>query len=150
MKNPLVLLAVMFAVSFASAQDVSVKEVPTLVITTLQNNYPNAKELQWEKEKGNYEAEFEVEKTEYSLLIDSLGNILETEVEIKVEALPVKVKDYISKNYAGQKIKEATKITDSKGIIYYEAEIEGKDLIFGSQENFIKEETDEESDNDKD
>ncbi len=150
MKASIILLAGMFIVSFVSAQKISNKKVPVVVESTLQKNYPNTKELQWEMEKGNYEAEFEVEETEYSLLIDSLGNILETEVEIKIEALPVKVKDYISKNYPDQKIKEATKITDSKGMISYEAEIDGKDLLFDSQENFIKEETDEESDNDKD
>lgn len=136
----------MFAVTFANAQKVSDKEVPTVVKSALQTKYPNAKELKWEKEKGNYEAEFEVNETDYSLLIDIAGNILETEIEIKVDELPAKAKDYISKNYAGQKIKEAAKITDSKGVVTYEAEAKGKDLIFESNGNFIKEET--ENDND--
>lgn len=138
----------MFGVSFANAQKVSDKEVPTAVKTTLQKNYPNAKELKWEKENGNYEAEFEIDETDYSLLIDVSGNILETEIEIKVDALPANAKDYISKNYAGQKIKEATKITDNKSVVTYEAEIKGKDLIFDSNGNFIKEKTKQEKDND--
>jgi hypothetical protein len=72
-------------------------------------------------------------------LIDVSGNILETEVEIKIDELPAKAKEYVSKNYAGQKIKETAKITDSKGVVTYEAEIKGKDLIFDSNGNFIKE-----------
>jgi len=136
-----ILLAAMFGVSFANAQKVSDKEVPTTVKTTLKKNYPNAKEIKWEKEKANYEAEFEVNKTDYSLLIDVSGNILETEIEIKVDALPAKAKEYVSKNYAGQKIKEATKITNNKGVVTYEAEVKGKDLIFDSNGNFIKIET---------
>lgn len=143
-----ILLVAMFGVSFANAQKVSDKEVPTAVKTTLQKNYPNAKELKWEKENGNYEAEFEIDETDYSLLIDVSGNILETEIEIKVDALPANAKDYISKNYAGQKIKEATKITDNKSVVTYEAEIKGKDLIFDSNGNFIKEKTKQEKDND--
>ena len=139
MKKSAILLAAMFAVTFANAQKVSDKDVPTAVKTTLQKNYPNAKEIKWEKENGNYEAEFEVEETDYSLLIDVSGKILETEIEIKVDALPANAKAYISKNYAGQKIKEATKITDNKGVVTYEAEIKGKDLIFDSNGNFIKE-----------
>jgi len=139
MKKSAILLGAMFAVSFANAQKVSDKDVPTAVKTTLQKNYPNAKEIKWEKENGNYEAEFEVEETDYSLLIDVSGNILETEIEIKVDALPANAKAYISKNYAGQKIKEATKITDNKGVVTYEAEIKGKDLIFDSNGNLIKE-----------
>lgn len=148
MKKSAILLAAMFAVTFANAQKVSDKEVPTAVKTTLQKNYPNAKELKWEKENGNYEAEFEVDETDYSLLIDVSGNILETEIEIKVDALPANAKAYISKNYAGQKIKEATKITDNKGVVTYEAEIKGKDLLFDSNGNFIKEKIEQEKDND--
>ncbi|MCZ2357619.1 MAG: PepSY-like domain-containing protein [Bacteroidia bacterium] len=146
MKKTVILLSVMFTVLSANAQKISDKEVPAVVKSALQKNYPNAKELKWEKEKGNYEAEFEVNETDYSLLIDASGNILETEIEIKVDALPAKVKDYITKNYAGQKIKEATKITSSKGVVTYEAEVKGKDLIFDSNGNFIKEEP--ENDND--
>lgn len=146
MRKVTILLASMFAVTFANAQKVSDKEVPTTVKNTLQKNYPNAKELKWEKEKGNYEAEFEVNETDYSVLIDVSGNIIETEVEIKIDELPANAKAYISKNYAEQKIKEAAKITDSKGVVTYEAETKGKDLIFDSNGNFIKEET--ENDND--
>ena len=139
MKKSAILLGAMFVVSFANAQKVSDKEVPTVVKNTLQKSYPNAKEIKWEKEKANYEAEFEVNETDYSLLIDVSGNILETEVEIKIDELPAKAKEYVSKNYAGQKIKETAKITDSKGVVTYEAEIKGKDLIFDSNGNFIKE-----------
>jgi DNA gyrase/topoisomerase IV subunit A len=135
MKKSAILLGAMFAVSFANAQKVSDKEVPTVVKNTLQKSYPNAKEIKWEKEKANYEAEFEVNETDYSLLIDVSGNILETEID----ELPAKAKEYVSKNYAGQKIKETAKITDSKGVVTYEAEIKGKDLIFDSNGNFIKE-----------
>ena len=140
MKKSAILLGAMFVVSFANAQKVSDKEVPTVVKNTLQKSYPSAKEIKWEKEKANYEAEFEVNETDYSLLIDVSGNILETEVEIKIDELPAKAKEYVSKNYAGQKIKETAKITDSKGVVTYEAEIKGKDLIFDSNGNFIKEE----------
>lgn len=142
MKKSAILLAAMFAATFANAQKNSDKDVPAIVKATLQKNYPDAKEIKWEKEKGNYEAEFEVEETDYSLLIDASGNVLETEVEIKSDALPVKAKEYVSKNYPGQKIKEAAKITDSRGLVTYEAAVKGKDLIFDSNGNFIKETND--------
>jgi hypothetical protein len=117
MKKSAILLGAMFAVSFANAQKVSDKEVPTVVKNTLQKSYPNAKEIKWEKEKANYEAEFEVNETDYSLLIDVSGNILETEVEIKIDELPAKAKEYVSKNYAGQKIKETAKIPTAKALL---------------------------------
>lgn len=139
MKKLLFLLAVMASVSFANAQKVSEKEVPAVVKSALQKSHPDAKGLKWEKEKGNYEAGFEVEENDYSLLIDASGNILETEVEIKTEELPANAKAYVAKHYVGQKIKETAKITDSKGIITYEIEVKGKDLIFDNLGKFLKE-----------
>ena len=139
MKVPVILLAAMFAVSCSNAQKVSDKEVPTVVKTALQKSFPQATEIKWDKENANYEASFDANETDYSLLIDPSGNVLETEMEIKTDELPANVKAYLFKNYSGKKIKEAAKITDSKGIITYEAEIKGKDLIFDSNGNFIKE-----------
>ena len=139
MKKLIFLLTAVASVSLANAQKVSDKEVPASVKTALQKNFPNAMELKWEKEKGNYEAEFEVAKTDYSVLIDASGNILETEVEIKIEELPANAKAYVAKHYVGQKIKEAARITDSKGIVTYEAEAKGKDLIFDNSGKFLKE-----------
>jgi len=139
MKKSAIILAAMLSVTFANAQNISDKEVPTTVKAALQKSYPNAKEIKWEKEKDNYEAGFEVSEKEYSLLIDASGKILETEMEIKMEELPANAKAFISKNYAGQKIKETAKITDSKGVVTYEAEVKGKDLIFDKNGNFIKE-----------
>jgi len=140
-KLALVLAATMIA-SLSFAQTLKEKAVPAAVKTAFQQKYPNAKETKWEKENSNFEAEFEINETDYSVLIDASGNILETEIEIDNNALPSNVKDYVSKNYSGQKIKEAAKITDAKGIVTYEAEIKGEDLIFDSNGNFIKEEKD--------
>lgn len=138
MKKLIFLLVAMAGVSFANAQKVSDKEVPVAVKSALQKKFSNAQELKWEKENGNYEAGFEVAKTDYSVLINASGNILETEIEIKMAELPANAKNYVSKNYAGQKIKELAKITDSKGVTTYEVEVNGKDLIFDNMGKFLK------------
>ncbi len=139
MKKYFLLLAAMASVSLANAQKVSDKEVPAVVKSALQKSHPNAMGLKWEKEKGNYEAGFKVGETDYSVLIDALGNILETEVEIKMDELPANAKAYVAKHYAGQKIKEVAKITDIKGVVTYEAEVKGKDVIFDNSGKFLKE-----------
>ncbi len=137
MKKLVFLLAVVASVSLANAQKVSEKEVPAVVRSALQKSYPNAEELKWDKESSNYEAEFEVDETDYSVLIDASGNILETEVEISTDTLPANAKAYIAKNYAGNKIKETAKITDAKGTVTYEAEVNGLDLIFDHSGKFL-------------
>ena len=138
----IIFMVSLFVVSRVYAQKISEKEVPAIVKSTLQKNFPHAQEVKWEKEKENYEAEFEIKETNYSLLIGASGHVIETEMEIKPEELPTKAKEYISKHYAGQKIKEAAKITDSQNKITYEAEIKGKDLIFSNNGDFIKEKKD--------
>lgn len=139
MKNLIFLLATVASVSFANAQKVSDKEVPAAVKSALQKSHSNAKGLKWEKGNGNYEAGFEVRETDYSVLIDASGKILETEVEIKMDELPANAKAYVTQNYPGKKIKEAAKITDAKSVVTYEAEVNGKDLIFDNSGKFLKE-----------
>lgn len=140
MKN-LIMVAAGLLFSFAvSAQKMKEKELPSAVKESFKKNYPNAKEVKWEKEGSNFEAEFEIGETESSVVYDANGILVESEVEIKIEELPAAVKDYVSKNYKAMKIKEAAKITAAAGAITYEVEIKGKDLIFDSKGNFIKEE----------
>lgn len=140
MKKSMFIAAGLIISLAACAQKVKEANVPTAVKDSFKKSYKDAKEAKWEKEGANFEAEFEIGETEQSVLIDASGRILETEVEIKVEELPTAVKDYITKNYKDAKIKEAAKITDTKGMVNYEAEIKGKDLIFDSTGKFIKEE----------
>jgi hypothetical protein len=139
MKKSATIIAAMVITSFTYAQKSQEKDVPAIVKTSFQKQFPDIKDADWEKEKENYEAEFEIKETEYSVLLDASGNVLETEIEISVDALPANVRDYVSKNYSGQKIKEAAKIAGVKGTLTYEAEIKGKDLLFDSNGNFIKE-----------
>jgi hypothetical protein len=143
------LIAVGLMISLAAcAQKVKESEVPTVVKDAFKKSYKDAKEVKWEKEGANFEAEFEIGETDQSVVFDAMGHLVETEVEIKVDELPSGAKDYIAKNYRDTKIKEATKITDAKGTITYEAEIKGKDLIFDSTGKFIKEEVNTHEDKD--
>lgn len=142
MKKIILMGLLLVLASMANAQKIKESEVPTNVKVTLKKNYPTAKEEKWEKENGQYEVSFEVNEVDYSLLINTDGQLLETEMEITINQLPASVVEYIKVHYAGQKIKEAAKITDAKGIVTYEAEIKGKDLIFDSNGQFIRESKD--------
>lgn len=138
MKNLLSILSVLLFSSFAFAQSISEKEVPNSVKAAFSKKFPNQKNVKWEKEKENYEASFSMGKTEHAAVIDSKGNLLETEEEISVKELPADAVAYIQKNYSGKKIKEAAKITDAKGIVTFEAEVASKDLIFEKTGIYIK------------
>jgi Putative beta-lactamase-inhibitor-like, PepSY-like len=112
--------------------------IPEAVKAKFALLYPGITKVKWEKEGTNYEGAFEMNKTEMSCLFDPAGDLLETENKIEIPALPKAAVDYITKNYAGQKIKEAAKIADSKKVITYEAEVKEGDLIFDEKGNFLK------------
>lgn len=139
MKKLAILLIMITGVTSINAQKVQQKEVPTLVQKSFQKQFPTVKDVKWEKEKGNYEAVFKSNGTETSVVISPSGNILETETEMNINSLSAPIKGYLAKNYPKQKVKEAAKITDAKGIVTYEAEINGKDFIFDNKGKFVKE-----------
>jgi hypothetical protein len=136
--------------SFAYAQEAKEKkepklteaEVPAPVKAKFASLYAGVKAEKWEKENGNYEVKFHQNKTEMSILVDASGALLETETSIEVSALPKSVSEYVTKNKAGKKIKEASKIVDAKGVTTYEAEVEKMDLIFDKDGKFVKESKD--------
>ena len=148
MKKTIVMLAATVISLSACGQKLKEKDVPSAVTSAFKQKFSDAKDVDWEKENGNYEAEFKAGKIEQSVVFDGTGKIVETEVEIKESELPASVKEYLSQKYSGEKIKEAAKITDANGTVTYEAEVHDKDLIFDSNGNFIKEEV--EKDDDKD
>lgn len=113
-------------------------QIPENVLQSFKTNFPNTHHIKWDKENNNYEAEFKSNKTEQSAVFDCNGKLIETEVEIAVSKLPESALAYMQTNYKSEKVKEAAKITDSKGIITYEAEIKGKDLIFDNNGKFLK------------
>src|ERR1700741_4862826 len=122
----------------SSAQDLKAKNVPEVVKTALMKKYPSATKVSWEKEKGNYEANWGGKSGEdNSAQFTPAGVFVELVQAIKISDLPKGVDSYVNNHYK-TKIKEAGKVTDAAGKTMYEAEIKGGDLIFDEKGNFIK------------
>lgn len=81
-------------------------------------------------EKHNYEAGFKESNQHVSVVFDVKGNWMETETPIPAPELPKAAAAYIVRHYKGAKIKETACIQKASGVINYEAEINGKDVIF--------------------
>jgi adenine C2-methylase RlmN of 23S rRNA A2503 and tRNA A37 len=78
-------------------------------------------------------------KKEISVVFDSNGKLIEKEEDIEITELPANAREYLSKNFPKSKIREVEKNTNAQGIITYEVEIKGKELIFDENGNFIEE-----------
>ena len=123
----MVLAALVFGLFIScSAQ----KNIPEAAKKSCASLYPKVSNVKWGNEGVNFEAEFKDGTVPTSLLYDAKGTLLETEVGLNVTQLPQAVRDYIAKNLAGSKIKEAAMIKTAKGETKYEAEISGKDYLF--------------------
>lgn len=125
-----------------TAQAIKEGRVPPVVTEAFKKAYGDAREVKWEKEGAGFEAGFEVGGASLSVAYDASGHLIEAETRLSVEELPASIKTCIANNYNGAKIKGAVKITGAKGIVSSEAEIKGRDLIFGSSGTCIKEEVD--------
>ncbi|MEO8862387.1 MAG: PepSY-like domain-containing protein [Ginsengibacter sp.] len=143
MKKIISLLAIMFALSSATfAQENEGHEkikVPSAVQTALAQKYPEAIKIRWEKENGNYEANWGGKSGEdNSVQFTPSGNFIEIVKAIPVSQLPQNLITYVNQHYKGTKITEAGKVTDAKGNTSYEAEVKGRDVIFDEHGNFVK------------
>ncbi len=133
------LLISAFAVSSIYAQDLKTADVPAVVKSVLQKKYPESKNVSWEKEHGNYEANWGGKSGEdNSVMFTPSGSFIEIVKAIPVSKLPEAVAPYVKTHYKGAKINEAGLVTDANGKITYEAEVKGKDLIFDEKGNFLK------------
>jgi len=140
MKKAVFILPAIFAWAVnANAQDVKTKDVPPAAREALAKKYPKATKVSWEKEKGNYEANWGGKSGEdTSVQFTPSGAFVEEVDAIPVSQLPAEIATYVKSHYSGAKIKEAGKVTDASGKHFFEAEIKGKDLIFDESGKFVK------------
>jgi hypothetical protein len=143
MKTMIFMLVVVLQALTASAQKNGTAEVPQPVLQAFKKMYPLVKNAKWEKEKSGYEACFKQDSKEQSVVFNANGQVLETEVEITYEELPQNMRTYLEQHYKRLQVKETAKITDAKGVVTYEAEVKGWDLLFDAGGKLLKEDHEE-------
>jgi hypothetical protein len=105
--------------------------VPVAVKSAFLAKYPEAKLITWEKEKGNYEANWGGRSGEdHSVLFTPSGDFIQIVDAVSIGTLPAPITSYIHSHFSGAIIKEAGRVTDAKGRQNYEVEIKGRDLLF--------------------
>jgi hypothetical protein len=133
------IIALCLLTSDLRAQPVKTADVPAAARSALLQRYPAATRISWEKEKGNFEANWGgASKEDSSVLFTPAGAFVEIVVAIPATRLPPAVTKYVKSHYPGAKITEAGRVTGAAGHISFEAEVKGKDLLFDEKGNFIK------------
>lgn len=155
-KSRLLLAPIILALGiFAKCEkeDAVLTDLPQSIQQYISTNYPGY-ELD-EAEQGTlctgasvYEVELEKsENEEVELVFDTEGNLLFTETEIPLSALPPAVNSAIDANYAGFVKKEANRLDGANGVVQYEVELKkgpaNPDVLFSAEGTVICEETDD-------
>jgi len=157
MKKILIVIFLFPITLFAqSDKSVSAKNVPQAIPVHLLKNYPSHTHVSYFIEKDAdtvcYEADFTYLKQKYSLLFDTLGNVVETEIEISFEKLTESVEKLIEEKLSldlkKYKIKK-TQAVDFRGMLLYEIQVRGKknkdvefyEYYFNRLGEFVKVET---------
>lgn len=118
MKN--VLAAVLVVVGFVGscAQDIQQKDVPSVVLNAFMTAYPQAVDVEWERQGGTYNVDFEIGKTDHEAWYEASGKLLKHKEDIPLNALPAAVSDAIKKEFAEYKIDDADKIEENGKTFY--------------------------------
>ena len=104
--------------------------IPAKVTTAFAKEYVNIPNVQWDKEGQQYEASFKKDGHDMSVVYSDDGIKKMEEVAIAIDELPAAAQKYAA---AKGVIKDAAKITKADKSIQYEAEVNGKDLLFDEQ-----------------
>jgi len=117
MTNSIFILMIMAVVSLSACGQNKV--VPPKVKTALEQKFPNAQKVKWNKEnETEWEAEFKLNDEEYSANYSTDGIWKETEHKIENSAIPANVKQSLDTEFAGYKIEEAEISETANGSVY--------------------------------
>ena len=76
MKKSILIPAGLMISLAACAQKIKESDVPAVVKDAFQKSYKDAKEVKWEKEGADFEAEFEIGETDQSVVFDAAGHLV--------------------------------------------------------------------------
>lgn len=127
------LLCIAFFVLLSSidfAQSLETKDVPQMIQSKFKSGFSRAVNVKWNKENSIYKANFTSGKKKMSVNFDENGEIIQTETNIRINDLPVEVKESVSTNYPEYKITNAARIV-SKYAITFKAEVTTGKKIMG-------------------
>jgi hypothetical protein len=128
--------------SLVVGQKLDPSNVPGKVKSTFAKLFPGIQKISWEREAGDYEANFKMDGQSISALFKPDGSFIESELAIKINELPESIREYMKERYKKFPVREASRIIAASGVITYEAGIKGKDIIFDIRGSFLKEQQD--------
>lgn len=103
-------------------------KAPQQVKDAFKQKFPDAKNVSWEMEEGEWEAEFKKDTDSYSATFSEEGKWKETEKEITEKQVPETPMKALKAKYGDAEIEEISRVESEDGISY-EFEIEQNEQV---------------------
>lgn len=111
MKTIRIALLALFATVTMNAQEIVESQVPKSFTEGLLEVYPNATQIEWERNNDNYKVEFEDGDLEHTVHFNKQGDRIRVEAEMVKTRLPIALSDAIKKDYSDYIIDSVHSVT---------------------------------------
>lgn len=102
----------------ACSQEITASKVPSVVINTLQSKFAAATNVDWEKKKNIFEAEFNQDSVEHTVEIDPAGKVLRQKLDLSPAQLPAGIMQLINSQYKDFQPDDIEQVNISDMVIY--------------------------------
>lgn len=139
MKNLLFSLTLAFIVSGATGQKLVMTDVPQEVLSAFKKSNPACSTSEWNMDNTNYQVKYCAgdKRTRIQTYTKS-GTLIVHDPKVAIATLPPGVKVYLDKNHPGLTVDKVIKMTRADGVVNYDVEVNGTDLIFDSKGNHLQ------------
>ncbi|MDT0649358.1 PepSY-like domain-containing protein [Autumnicola edwardsiae] len=123
-----ILFTSLLAITISSCNmkdQIAANQVPSVVLNAFQKQYPEAADVEWEKQNSDFEVEFERDNVEYTALINQQGDIFKIKHDASLEEIPETVLEKIKADYADYTIDDVEVLKDGENT-YFQLELDKK------------------------
>lgn len=136
MKNSIILAAGLLFSGLTYAQDIPVKEVPSVVLNSFNKAFPQAAKVDWERKGELFNADFDIGRRDHEVWLNPKGAIVKHKKELRARELPSVISNNIRKNFKGFRIDDVDRYEEGKQF-FYKVELknfsEEKKVVFDAQ-----------------
>lgn len=131
MKYIIYILAFIFLGAQASAQSINKENIPAVVLNSFQLKFPNAEDVSWKLNNGDYQVKCNINDKENKVTMDYKGQVLRHQQDLYISEIPGPVLKTIRSKVDFFDVRGAAKF-EEKGVTRYEIDfkINGKRYYF--------------------
>ena len=122
-KSIFLILAIAMGFTACEDDDMRNSEIPSVVLNGFTEQFPDAKDVEWEKKADIYEAEFDIDNVDHEAILNTEGSLLKYKYDIVYEELPEAIKTTITTDYDKTKVDEVELLKISENT-YYQVEFD--------------------------